>query len=573
MSTLFFLNLQSKWPEVEARPNRRGTVVNVPEVPFHYLILGAINDIAKNDPELVAFNHYDNPDIPNITYAEVKSQCQKLSRFFTHEKMLHKGEVAAICLPNSYHFAVYFLGVASVGGVTTGFSHKAKPSDWVYQLNNSESRVLLTNKHVFKNLRKVFGQLRYLKNVILLDAEPDEVITQPRLKIKSWYDVLQAPAEFNILKVKIDPKEDLLVLPYSSGTTGRPKGVMITHYNYVAQVISYKVFTETQISVHLKNFGLDFNAPTFSLLFSPFYHAMGFFLLCAHLYRGHTMIIFANLKMERFLQAITEFKPRIVSMVPSMFSFFIKSPLLDKYDVSSILNFGCGGSALTAELSEAFYRKFPNCKIINQAYGLTEMTCAIASSPFNAKVGSAGIILPNISYRIVHPKTKKECGHQEPGELWCRGPTMMKGYWKNTRDTKATITKDGWLKTGDLVAEAEDGQLFIVGRLKELIKVNAFQVAPAELEDLIHQHPLVEDVAVIGVPDPVLGEKPRAYIIRKSEKLKPQEVFDYVAERVTPYKKLVGGVEFVEKIPRNESGKIMRRMFLASYMVNHKPKL
>ncbi|CAD5214681.1 unnamed protein product [Bursaphelenchus xylophilus] len=171
--------MENKGVMKEALPHRRGEQVKVPEVPFHNLILGAIREIAKKEPNKVAFVHYDNPTIPNITYSQVQEQCQKLSRFLTDEKLLHKGQISAICLPNSYHFAVYFLGVAAVGGVTTGFSHKAKPSDWIYQLNNSEARVLLTNKDVFGKMRRVFSQLKFLKVSIALQYPKVFIIFGP----------------------------------------------------------------------------------------------------------------------------------------------------------------------------------------------------------------------------------------------------------------------------------------------------------------------------------------------------------------------------------------------------------
>ncbi|KAH7701044.1 Protein ACS-14, partial [Aphelenchoides avenae] len=366
--------------------------------------------------------------------------------------------------------------------------------------------------------------------------------------------------------VRIDPKNDVLGLPYSSGTTGQPKGVMITHYNYTAQMTISKAHFER----HIMPFGgYDPKESQYTVHFLPLYHAYGFFSMNASLLFGSTVVIIRRYTPQLLLACIEKYKAARVSMVPGLLAFLAKSPMVDKYDLSSMRQVGNGGGPLSRELAEAVLKRLPHLKHVAQGYGMTEMTTGMHASVLsegNVALGSVGKIYPNCEQKIIDPDTGKECAIGEEGELYVRGPNVMKGYWRNEKATREVLSPDGWLRTGDIVVEDERGLLYIRDRNKELIKVNAFQVAPTELEALLMTHHGVLDAAVVGIPHPSKGEVPRAYVVRRTENLTEKQIADFVADRVSHYKRLVGGVEFIREIPRNPTGKVLRRQLKEEFL-------
>jgi len=250
----------------------------------------------------------------------------------------------------------------------------------------------------------------------------------------------------------------------------------------------------------------------------------------------------------------------IFLFVPPIVVGLAKHPVVDNYDLSSVRGILCAAAPLETSTEELIRKRFPKVQSIFQAYGMTESTAASHFvPPLCFKAGSSGILAPNMECRVVDPISLKDVNVSVDGEIWLRGPTIMKGYFGLDEATHITIVEDGWLRTGDIGHMDEDGHVFVVDRLKELIKYKAFQVAPAELEALLLTHPSVADVAIVPVPDEEAGELPRAYIVKKND-VKEQELMEFVEKQVAPHKKLRGGIVFTDQIPKSTSGKILRRI-------------
>lgn len=245
--------------------------------------------------------------------------------------------------------------------------------------------------------------------------------------------------------------------------------------------------------------------------------------------------------------------------MPPIVTFLAKHPSVDDYDLSSVTTIISGAAPLGLELTNAVWKRLPKVAVVGQGYGLTETSPAVMLCPReDCTPGAVGVMLPNIEGKVVDVQTGQPLGPNQNGEVCVRGPVVMKGYLNNPKATEECITPDGWFHTGDIGYYDEEGHFFIVDRLKELIKYKGFQVPPAELEALLHTHPNVLDVAVVGIPDEEAGELPKAFIVPKGD-ITEREIIEYVADRVSPHKKLRGGVEFIEQIPKTASGKILKR--------------
>ena len=339
---------------------------------------------------------------------------------------------------------------------------------------------------------------------------------------------------------------DLAVLPYSSGTTGLPKGVMLSHHNLVSNLIQMQA-------------ALSIGDRDTLIGCLPFFHIYGMTVIMNQgLRNGATIVTMPRFDLEQFLGLLEEHGVTRTYVVPPIAVALAKHPAVDAHDLSSVRTIMSGAAPLGAELAEKVAERL-DCDVI-QGYGMTETSPVThVIRPENNKPGSIGPAIPSTECRLVDPETGEDVGEGERGELWVRGPQVMQGYLNNAEATAATIDAEGWLHTGDIAVIDSDGFFEIVDRLKELIKYKGFQVAPAELEALIQNHPDVADVAVSGVPDEECGELPKAYIVPAGEELDSDELMEWVAGQVSPQKK-VRIVEVVEEIPKSPSGKILRRV-------------
>jgi 4-coumarate--CoA ligase len=348
-------------------------------------------------------------------------------------------------------------------------------------------------------------------------------------------------------QVAVDVHDDVVVLPYSSGTTGLPKGVMLTHHNLVANMC------QTQPLFKLRD-------DEVVLSFLPFFHIYGMqVLMNLGLSFGGTIVTMPRFDLQQALELVQQYKITRFFAVPPVILALAKHPIVDQYDMSSLVQIFSGAAPLGAELAADASARV-KCEVV-QGYGMTELSPVTHATPEgDFRPGTSGITIPNTEIRVIDPATGNDLGVGEEGELWIRGPQVMKGYLNNEEATRNTIDDDGWLHTGDVAVVDEHHHVSIVDRVKELIKYKGFQVPPAELEALIVAHPKVADVAVVGVPDVEAGELPKAFVVvAPGAELTEQELKDYVAEHVTSYKH-IRLVEFVSEIPKSPSGKILRRL-------------
>ncbi|HEX8852849.1 MAG TPA: AMP-binding protein, partial [Pyrinomonadaceae bacterium] len=370
--------------------------------------------------------------------------------------------------------------------------------------------------------------------------------------------LLQASAD-DLPQVEIDPGEDVVALPYSSGTTGVAKGVMLTHRNLVSNLCQFE------------GAGFAWCDDTLVCVL-PMFHIYGLVAILNYgLYCGATIVTLPRFELEQVLGVMQDYKVTTAHLVPPVVLALAKHPVIDSYDLSSVKTVFSGAAPLGAELSQACCERL-GCTII-QGYGMTETSPVThLTNHERTKHGSVGLPVGHTECKIVCLETGATLGPGAEGEICIRGPQVMKGYLNKPEATAQTIDTEGWLHTGDIGYADPEGFFFIVDRAKELIKYKGFQVAPAELEALLLAHPRVADAAVIPSPDEEAGEIPKAFVVLKNgngatngdaahDEDAAEELISYIAARVAPHKK-IRLVEFVEQIPKSPAGKILRRVLV-----------
>ncbi|WKX94819.1 hypothetical protein Q1695_011800 [Nippostrongylus brasiliensis] len=526
--------------------------VELPNEPYHEIVLKAIKRHIDHGKNKIA---YINGERPNevVTFRQVYDNAYSISAFL-HSKGFGK-DVACVVIPNLWQYSAFFLGVALRGGAVSGASALFTDYELQRQFVDSGAKVVLTSEQYLDKVLKAVKESPCVKMVIYIPDSHDHPIPNG---VVNWNDVVKTRYTASIPKANIDLDKDIIMLPYSSGTTGSPKGVMLSHRNFATMINIYLRHEERSILPVLDE-NWDYEKEKM-VLFLPFYHVYGFGLLNITLLVGCTGIIFKHFEPHGFCRAIQDHKLRFLPLVPPIMVFLAKHPICDQYDLSSVKFIICGAAPAGKDICEELVRKYPNITHIQQGYGMTECTMAshLPDLKNGVPFGSVGKVASNLHMRIVDPSTGKEMPTGMTGEICIRGPTVMLGYLGKPDATKSTII-NGWLHTGDIGYVDADRNLFIVDRLKELIKVKGLQVAPAELEDLLLAHPLIRDAAVIGVPNKKTGELPKAFVVRANNTLTEEEVKDWVKDKVSPYKQLAGGVEFINEIPKSAAGKILRR--------------
>jgi acyl-CoA synthetase (AMP-forming)/AMP-acid ligase II len=362
------------------------------------------------------------------------------------------------------------------------------------------------------------------------------------------------------LGMKLD---DPAVIYFSSGTTGLQKGLLLSNCNLQNASLLLRL---PQCSI------VSADSPDV-LVFAPFSHVTGSLLVSVSLSAGLTCHLMLRFDFEEFLRQVEEKRIKRFLTVPPVATMMAKSPVTEKYKLDFVKDINVGGGRISAEVEDLLMQKFPGA-IIRQMYGLTETTgmiCDICyeedTRKFIRKPASGGVPCPGTQLKVIDIKTGEALGPKETGEICVKSPSVMLGYVNNPQATAETIDKDGWLHSGDIGYYDEDGYIYIVDRLKELIKYNSYQVAPAELEAVLMSHPQVADAGVVGLPDSSAGELPLAWVVRKPNvTVTESELQQFVDGKVAPYKKLRGGVHFVSDIPKTSSGKILRREIKAAIL-------
>jgi acyl-CoA synthetase (AMP-forming)/AMP-acid ligase II len=500
--------------------------VEIPDVPLTQYVMARAAE-RGDKPALI-----DGPTGRTITYAALDAGIRSLAGGLV-ARGFAKGETLALMSPNIPEYAVIFHGVAMAGGTITTINPTYTEAEVHKQLLDAHATILVTIP-MFLEIATKAAEGTDVRDVFVLgEAEGATPVTE----------LFGAPLAEQV-PVSV---QDVVVLPYSSGTTGVNKGVMLSHRNLVANVAQ-------MLSA------ADIRADETFIAVLPFFHIYGMqVLMNTGLAAGATIVTMPRFELEEFLRLHQDHGITRSFVAPPIVVALAKHPMVDQYDMSKLEQVFSGAAPLSAELAlEAGARL--GCEVV-QGYGMTELSpVSHLTPPGQFKPGSVGVTAPNTETKIVDPVTQEELGVDQDGEVVVRGPQVMLGYLGNPSATDSMLERDGWLHTGDIGHIDSDGHLYIVDRLKELIKYKGFQVPPAELEALLLTHPAVADAAVVGLPDDEAGEIPVAHVVlRPGAEATTEEIQAYVAGQVAHYKQ-VRRVIITDAIPKSASGKILRRI-------------
>ncbi|MEU7025168.1 AMP-binding protein [Streptomyces sp. NPDC046275] len=519
----------------------RSEYADVPVVsrPIHEAVLGRAAEFGER-PALI--DGSGGEGALTLTYAQVDAFHRRVAAGLA-EAGLRKGDVLALHSPNMVLFPVAFYAATRAGASVTTVHPLATPEEFAKQLRDSAARWIVTVSPLLATARAAAELAGGIEEILLCDTAPEGDAT------RSLQAFLASTAPEP--DPDIDPDTDVAALPYSSGTTGVPKGVMLTHTSIATNLAQLEPL-------------LPMGPGERILAVLPFFHVYGLTaLMNAPLRRGATVVVLPRFELDSFLAAIEKHRIEALFVAPPIVLALAKHPAVADYDLSSLKYIVCSAAPLDAALAEACSARLGLPPIL-QAYGMTELSPATHLVPLATEhppPGTVGTLLPSTEMRLLAlDDPEKDVPAGEEGEIAIRGPQVMKGYLGRPEATAAMIDADGWLRTGDVGRVDADGWLYVVDRVKELIKYKGFQVAPAELEALLLTHEGIADAAVVGVVDGEGTEVPKAFVVRQAAAagLGAEEVMAYVAERVAPYKK-IRQVEFVDSVPRAVSGKILRR--------------
>jgi acyl-CoA synthetase (AMP-forming)/AMP-acid ligase II len=466
------------------------------------------------------------------TYGELWSQARRVAHLLQNNG-IEKGDRVGIFSPNHVDYAAVFYGALLAGATVTTLNPLYREREIEHQLEDAEAVALFVFSPMAAPVEAARHNLPHLRHVWPMDELS---------KLVSGFSKDYRP-------VAINPRDDVAVLPYSSGTTGLPKGVMLTHYNVSCNV---------QQSLAARNL----TSNMVSLCVLPFFHIYGMtVLLGASLALGATGIVMMRFDAEQMLHLVQKYKMTNLFLAPPAVLAMANVSNPSRFDTSSVLAIHSGAAPLAPEVAERA-KSIYGC-VVSQGYGMTETSPTTNVNPLDrVKVESCGPPVSDTFEKIVSLDTGRELPTGEVGELAVRGPQVMKGYWKRPQETKDCLSEDGWLLTGDIGWLDEDAYLYLLDRKKEMIKYKGYQVAPAELEAILHEHPAVLDAAVIPKPHLESGEIPKAFVVlREGFEASPEELMAFVAEKVAPYKK-IREMEYVTEIPKSASGKILRRALI-----------
>jgi acyl-CoA synthetase (AMP-forming)/AMP-acid ligase II len=504
--------------------------VEIPEISLFDFLFTGFGESA-GAPALI-----DGTSGATITFGELHGMVGKIAAALA-ERGIGAGEVVALFAPNTPHYVAVFHGVLRANAIVTSVNSLYTPGELAHQLSDSGAKLLFTVSPFLDRATAAAAEVGLAPEaIVVLDGAEGHA---------SLRDLLATTAEPPAQTVTA---ADTAVLPYSSGTTGRAKGVVLTHRNLVANL--------QQISA----MG-DVSSDTKILAVLPFFHIYGMTVMMNQgLHKRATVVTMPRFDLQEFLRIIADYRVGRVYIAPPVAVALAKHPIVDQYDLSCIDVIFSGAAPLDAELGHAVAKRL-GCTVL-QGYGMTELSPVSHCMPDNRPdldLNSCGFAIPNVVSKLVDPETGKEVGPGERGELWVKGPNVMSGYLNNAEATAITLDAEGYLHTGDVATVTEDGVFTIVDRVKELIKYKGYQVPPAELEALLLTHDKIADAAVIGVHDAEGEEVPKAFVVRQeSADLSADEVMAFVAERIAPHKK-VRVVEFIDQIPKSASGKILRK--------------
>ncbi|KAF8251468.1 acetyl-CoA synthetase-like protein [Wilcoxina mikolae CBS 423.85] len=521
----------------------------------------------------------EKPETHNISLHAYRRLVKKIAQGL-RECGLLPGQRVLVYSGNNVFYPSLYLGIIAAGGIFTGANPTYTIRELAYQLKDSGASFLISSQDSLKigvEAADMVGLTRdrifvFDDGLLLGDVQGGSGVdrwikgagdARKKYGVRHW-SALMSPSDNFQWKVFRTEEEthQTAAINYSSGTTGVPKGVEITHRNFIAnaaQVIhTSRLSSEFQILMHDNR----------QLGMLPMYHAYGqtFYVMLAPALKMKLYMV-PKFNFLEFLQYTEKYKLTSFSGVPPIIVALAKSPDVAKFNLSSLRKISSGAAPLSKdimkEVESKFLREYGKDIKIKQGWGMTEATCSVLGHHPEDKEddgGSVGELGPNSEAKIVDTENSSiELPANQPGELYIRAPNVCKGYYNNPKATAETLSPDGWLKTGDIAYYSPQGKFYIVDRKKELIKVKGNQVAPAELESVLLENPKIADAAVIGIPNSG-DERPRAYVVPLPDSgLTAEDVTKWVEERCTRYKWITGGVMFLNEIPKNPSGKILRR--------------
>jgi long-chain acyl-CoA synthetase len=538
--------------------------ISIPEVTLPEMIA----DSAKrypNRPALVFFNNEINYKVVDEAITQFAAGLQVLG--------LTKGDRVSLYVPNSPQYIIAFFGILRAGGVVVPTNIQYVPREVKHQLNDSGAKYVVCLSKFYDNVKQVrhetpvehvivtnikeyFPRVTNVLFTLFKEKKDGHRIDITEDRGTHWFqDVLEMGRLRGFQPVQTS-NEDIAVLGYTGGTTGVPKGAMLTHRNLVSNVQQLKAW-DTEMSA-TKQEGV--------LGALPFFHSYGM-TTCMNfaLTTGNKLILIPNPRdLADVLKNIDKHKPSLFPGLPTLYTALNNYPDVHKYDLSSVRACLSGASALPVEVQKRF-EELTGAQVV-EGYGMTECSPVAIATPLKGtrKVGKIGVPVPSTEAKIVSVDTGEPLGHGEPGELLLRGPQVMKGYWG--REDDETVDEEGWLHTGDIAMTDEDNFFEIVDRKKDMIIASGFNVYPREIEEVLYEHPKILEAAVAGIPDEYRGETVKAYVVLKEgESATEEEIMKFCADRLAPYKR-PKAMEFRSELPKSMVGKILRRVLVEEEM-------
>jgi long-chain acyl-CoA synthetase len=524
-----------------------------PEIPIHALL----EDTAKRFPDRNAFVYPKK-----MTFNEFKRKVDIFTSILNNLGV-KKGDRVALFGPNSIEWEISFFGLEKAGAILVPMNPQFKETEVKYELNDSGAETIVVSHHLYSVVAAVRSQTP-LKHIIIMESEKGSDIQLSEGTL-GWNELMKNTAS-NPPEVSFNAKEDLAALVYTSGTTGLPKGTMLTHSNFVSNIIQIsQIFELSELDV--------------AIIVLPLYHIYGLNVgMNQAVWLGAAQVVTPRFEVKEFCELIERYQVSYSLCVPPIFLAVVRhleDPSNRGYDWTNLKIFNNGAAPIPLELLERFNKLAKEkCNAhevtVQHGWGLTEASPVVAVNPmYRPKMESQGTLIPDTFHKIIDLESGKEIAEREKlGELVIKGPQVMKGYWNKPEDTNNAFwidpkTGEKWLRTGDMAYIDKDEYEHLADRIKEMIKYKGWSIAPAELEDLLYKNPHVFDAAVIGKPSKELdvGQIPKAFIMLKQQsrgKVTEQEIISWVAERISAYKK-IREVEFVDSIPKSGSGKILRR--------------